>query len=162
MSDIIAEDAVDYSVYQGKKVILVRNEPNVTDAVEIEGTVQSGNALGILIKPKGKTNYELVPAAEIEQIDFVAEKPKELDRKVLRVVEYGQARPHLLERHNWTLTKINETNELDAYDFHNLLDHVAEDLGHVHGNRKETEVAEAIAAEVAKNEAVQSESENTE
>lgn len=142
----------DYSIYENKKVRLVRNEAGVTDAVEIEGTVQSGNALGILIKPKGKTNFELIPAVEIENIEFVDDKPKDLDRKILKVVEFGQARPHLLERHAFSLTAINSMSELDAYDQHNLLDHLADDLGHIHGDKKATERAEAVsdaAAETA-------------
>lgn len=136
----------DYSKFEGKKVKLVRNEEGVTNAVEIEGTVQSGNALGILIKPKGKTNFELIPAAEIESVEFIMETAKNLDCKTLKVVEFGQARAHVLERHGWTLKQVNTISELDAYEKHAKLDHVASDLGHVHGEKDKTDRAEAVAA----------------
>lgn len=137
----------DFSKYEGKKVKLVRNETGKDEATEIEGTVQSGNELGILIRPKGKTQFELIPAAEIESVDFVEDKAKELSRKTLKIVEFGAARAHLLERHAYTLSDVNKLTELEAYDLHNLLDHEAEDLGHVHGDKDATERAAAVTAE---------------
>ena len=135
----------DYSKYEGKKVTFTRSEEGQTDAVEIEGTVQSGNALGILIRPKGKTQFELIPAAEISEINFVDDKPKDLTVKTLKVIEFGSGRAHLLERHNFTLTDVNKLTELQGYDLHNLIDHVAENLGHIHGDKAATPRAEAVA-----------------
>ena len=138
----------DYSKFEGKKVKLTRNEDGKTDSSEVEGTVQSGNPLGILIRPKGKTQFELIPAVEIEQVNFIEDKPKDLAVKTLKIVEFGQGRAHLLERHNYTLTDVNKLTELEGYDLHNLVDHKAEDLGHIHGDKAATPRAEAVAAVV--------------
>ena len=137
---------MDYTKYTGKKVKLIRNEEGA-DAVEMEGTVQSANELGVLIRPKGKTQFELIPAGEVESIEFIDDKPKDLVVKTLKVVEFGQGRAHLLERHNYTLTDVNKLSELEGYDLHNLIDHAAENLGHIHGDKAATPRAEAVAAE---------------
>ena len=139
--------ATDYSKFEGKKVSLVRNEVGKETATEIEGKVESANALGVLIRPKGKTQFELIPAAEIEQISFVEDKPKDISVKTLKIIEFGQARAHLLERHSYTLTDVNKLTELEGYDLHNLIDHVADDLGHIHGDKDATARAAAVTAE---------------
>ena len=136
----------DYSKYEGKKVVFTRNEAGETDAVEIECTVQSGNEMGILIRPKGKTQFELIPAAEISEINFVDDKPKDLMVKTLKVIEFGQGRAHLLERHNYTLSQVNKLTELEGYDLHNLINHAADNLGHIHGDKSATPRATAVAA----------------
>ena len=139
----------DYKKYEGKKVKLTRTEAGKTDTVEIEGTVQSGNALGVLIRPKGKTQFELIPAVEIEEINYVEDKAKDLTVKTLKVITFGQGRAHLLERHNYTLTDVNKLTELEGYDLHNLIDHVSENLGHIHGDKTATPRVEAVEAATA-------------
>lgn len=132
--------------YQGKKIVLVRNEPGKTDAVELEGTATIANEMGILLKPKGKTSLELIDLDQIESVEFVVEKDKPLSRKTLKVVEYGAAKNHLLERHGFTLARVNELSEKDALKLHNSIDHEADDLGHVHGDKNATARAEAVAS----------------
>ena len=141
--------SADYSEFQGKKVIVVRNLPepdeNGAQAVEVEGLAQSANELGILIKPKGKVKLDLIPADEIEEVSFAPEKAKALKAKTLKVVEYGQARAHLLERHGVDLEWVNSVSEQEAYDYHKTLDHVELKLGHVHGEKSKSEAEQAIA-----------------
>jgi hypothetical protein len=133
----------DLAQYEGKKIIVIKKVEG-GDAVEIEGTAQASNDLGILIKPKGKTNFDLIHKGDIEEVRYVVEKPKALGRKTLKLVEFGQARNHLLERHGYTLAQVNEIDEKQAFDAHNAIDHVASDLGHEHGDKAKTERVEAI------------------
>lgn len=130
--------------YEGKKIVVVYNKGD--EAVEVEGTAQAANSVGILLKPKGKTTIDIIELAQIESVRYVADKPKSLAAKVLKPVEFGQARNHLLERHGYTLTQINDMDEQAAFDAHNAIDHKASDLGHVHGDKNKTERAEAVEA----------------
>lgn len=139
----------EYAQYQGKKVILVRNEKGKTEAEEIEGTVEATNPMGVLIKPKGKSQLTLIEIDEIEQISFVETKPKELVAKVLKPVEFGQARNHLLERHGITLAQVNDLTEVEAFEIHAKLDHADANLGHVHEDKSETPLAAAVETEAA-------------
>jgi hypothetical protein len=141
------------STYEGKKVIVTVNlkEPNEKgeSAIEIEGTAQNANDLGILLKPKGKTNLELIEAADIEDVRYAPEPDKKLTAKSLKDVEYGQAKQHLLDRHGLTLTDINSLTEQAALDYHSGLDHKALDLGHVHGAKASEERAAALEEKAA-------------
>lgn len=136
--------------YDGKKVTVVRNLPEKNEAgeasVELEGVVQVGNTLGLLIKPKGKVQFELVPAEEIEEIYLTPESAKKLKRSKLKLVTLGQARRHLAERHGYTLAWVNEATEEQAFEHHTSLDHEAMDLGHIHVDK--TEETEADSTEV--------------
>lgn len=137
------------SGYDGKRVVVTHNLPEKNDkgegAVEIEGTVQVGNEIGLLIKPKGQVNFKLVPLGEIEpgSIKLVQDKSTTIKASKLKPVKIGQARRHLLERHGFTLTKVNGLTEEDAAKLHDSIDHVESDLGHVHM----TEAEAAAAAE---------------
>jgi hypothetical protein len=130
----------DYGQYEGKKVIITRNLSDGT-AVEVEGTVQTGNVIGLLLKPKGKSTIDLIEAGDIEQIIEQAETPKPLTRKVLKPITFGNARTHLLERHSVTLTEINGMDEQTALEMHDSIDHEADDLGHIHKQPEEEEAA---------------------
>lgn len=135
--------ASDLTQYVDKKVTLVRNLAKPNDngetAEELDGTVAAVAGDAIMFKPKGKTNALLVELGDIESIDFAKEKAKTLSRKTLKMVTYGQARTHLLERHGYTLTEINSMSEADALRLHNGIDHEAADLGHVHKDKAEDE-----------------------
>lgn len=129
--------------YTGKKIIVIKKSEDGS-AVEVEGTAQVANEQGILIKPKGKTTLELVVAGDIEDVRYVADKPKALTAKVLKLVEFGGARNHLLERHGYTLEQVNGMDEQAAFDAHNEIDHEGDNLGHVHGDKNKTERVEAV------------------
>lgn len=143
----------DFSKYDNKQVVVVRNLPDKNEAVEVEGKVQVGNAMGLLIKPKGKVQFELIHANEIVEVRYVAEKLKPLKAKELKPVEYGSARAHLLERHGVDLDWINSNAEEAALEYHSTLDHEALKLGHVHKAVNESARSQAVAeAEAAQEE----------
>ena len=126
----------DYDKFVGKRVVLTRNlkEPNAQGelAVEIEGTLEAANEMGVMFKPKGQIKPEIFDLGEIEEVRYAPEKAKKIKAKKLKPVEFGQAKSHLLERHGLTLTKVNGFTEEQALEYHNAIDHVAADLGHVH------------------------------
>lgn len=131
----MAPTATDYSRFVDKKVTFVRNEAGKTEAEQCEGTLVAANGDLLMFKPKGKTQATLIPASEVENMDFAPETAKKISRKRLKVVEFGQARAHLLERHGVTLEWVNGASEKDAFDYHAGLDHVQADLGHYHGDK---------------------------
>lgn len=130
--------------FRNKRVKVVVNLPEKNEkgelAVEMEGTVQAGNELGLLIKPKGKVKFELIERGLIEEIVLVTEKSSELERTSLKPVKIGQARRHLMERHGYTLSQANALTEEEAMEIHEKIDHEADDLGHIHSD-KSTEKA---------------------
>jgi hypothetical protein len=131
-----AVEEIQLDQYIGKRVVVVRNVngENGPEAVEIEGYVETANAKGVLLKPKGKTQFDLIEADEIEKIDLAPEDTK-LKARRINPVKLGQAKNHLLERHGYTLTQVNDMTEQEAFEFHLSLDHKAEDLGHYHAEK---------------------------
>lgn len=146
----MTDETQDWSKYNGQKVVVTikLDEPNEQGhtAVEIEGTVQAANALGIMLKEKGKTQVKLIEADAIIEVKEAPDTAKDLKAKPLRPVDFGQTRGHLLERHGATLTEVNSMTESEAYDAHNDTDHNADDLGHFHQAKEETPQGEAVAA----------------
>lgn len=136
----------DLTQFVDKKVVVVKNAEDGT-SVEVEGTVQSGNELGLVIKPKGKTNFDIIQASDIEEVRLVESAQKSLTRRTLKPVKLEQARNHLLERHAYTLAQVNKMSDQQALDAHEGIDHEASDLGHVHGDKNDTERAQAVEAE---------------
>lgn len=140
--------------FAGKRVTVTQNlsEPNEKgeSAVEIEGVVEIGNALGLLIKPKGAVQLKMIGVDEIEEIVPAKEKSQALKRAELQPVKLGQARRHLMERHGVTLKWVNENTEEAAFEYHESLDHEQLDLGHVHKEKasgaKSDEQSDADAA----------------
>lgn len=134
----------DYEKFVGKRAVLVRKldapKEDGSTAEELEGTVDSYNELGLLFKPKGKVNLELVETDYIEDLRPITEAPKKLKQKTLKPVPYGQTRNHLLERHAFTLVQVNGMTEDQAVEAHNQIDHSV--LGHVHSQPEQQEASE--------------------
>lgn len=132
----------DLTQFAGKKVTVVRNlkEPDKdgNTTVEVEGHVQVVNALGLLIKPKGKVQFELIEKDEIEDVFVAPEKDKALKVSKIKPVKEGLVRRHLLDRHGLNLGWVNSVTEEEAKTYHNSLDHVELDLGHVHVDKDES------------------------
>lgn len=141
-------DVTEIKKYEGQRVVLTRNlsEPNESgeSAVEVEGEVQAANEMGVLIKPKGQVQFKLIPLSEIEEVSLRETKANKLKASKLALCKLGKARSHLLERHGVTLEWANEVSEEDAYKYHESIDHVKDDLGHVHVD-KDAEKAKADA-----------------
>lgn len=134
---------MDLNDYSGKKVKLVRNldKPNAKGetAEELEGTVEAVAGDALMFRPKGKTSATIINASEIESIDYAETGVKKLSRRILKAVKHGQARAHLLERHGFTVTQVNEMTEKQALDIHDGIDHEGNDLGHTHKSKDEDE-----------------------
>lgn len=147
----------DLTKYSGQRVVVQvkLDEPNDKGEtlIEIEGKAEAANALGILIKPKGRTQVELVEVDKIESVELAPESEKKLSAKSLAILDLGKGRQHLLDRHGLTLEEVNQLNEEQAFDYHGELDHVELGLGHKHEEKKaaeeRAEATEAAAAEPA-------------
>lgn len=136
MTETTVEVTKDLSKWTGKRVTVVRNLPepdadgNAT--VEIEGLVQVGNDMGILIKPKGKVTFDLIQLDEIEDVFEKPEESKELKASKIKPIKRENVKRHLLDRHGLTLDYVNGITDEQAEAAHNGIDHVASKLGHVH------------------------------
>lgn len=143
----------DLTKYNGQKVIVQVNLDKPNDKgetlVEIEGKAEAANELGILIKPKGRTQVELIEAAKIESVEFAPEPEKKIAVKTIAVIEYGKSRQHLADRHGLTLDEVNQLTEEQGLDYHGATDHTG--LGHVHGEKEKpaSQEAKAVEAEAA-------------
>jgi hypothetical protein len=138
---------LDLNQFKEKKVTLVVNPAEGGDAEELEGTVVAVTGSAIMFRPKGKTSPRIIEKGSIESIEHAATGDKKLAVRTLKVVQFGQARAHLLERHGSTLKAVNAMTEKEAFDLHAGLDHVALDLGHVHKDKADKPEAEAPEAE---------------
>lgn len=129
-----------------QKVILVRSQGEGKDALEIEGTVISINDQAVLIKPKGKTQADLVESSEIVEIRHAPKKEEKVKVRTLKVVKFGEGKQHLAERHGLSVKGLDSRTEKEAFDYHAGLDH--SDLGHKHEDKKDpVENAEPEASE---------------
>ena len=143
----------DLAKYNGQKVIVQVNLDKPNDKgetlVEVEGKAEAANELGILLKPKGRTQVELIEASKIESVEFAPEPEKKIAAKTIAVIDYGKARQHLADRHGLTLEEVNQLNEEQALDYHNQTEHGT--LGHVHGEKEKAAKDEAgkVEAEAA-------------
>lgn len=133
----------DLSEYTGKSVTVVRKlaEPNEKgeSAIEVECKVQVGNDTGLLVKPKGKVQFDLIPVSEIEDVYLTPDKAKKLVASKIQHPQIGNVRRHLLDRHGVTLKWANDTTEEAAKSYHDSLNHEELDLGHVHVEKKADE-----------------------
>lgn len=135
------EDTVDLAQFQGNKVVVqvLLDEPNEKGEtlIELEGKAEAANALGVLIKPKGRTQVELIERGKIESIELAPESEKKLTSRSLLPVDFGKVRQHLLDRHGNTLEEVNGLTEESAQTYHNDLEH--DGFGHKHEAKKPAE-----------------------
>lgn len=134
--------AQDYSQYDGKKVVVTVEGAEAP----LEGTVDSGNELGLLFKPKGKASLDLIDAAKITNIEVLPEAPKKITVKALLPLKDSAARQHLVDRHGYKIADIESLSESDALEFHNgEVEH--EGLAHSHDGKPKADKAEGDEAE---------------
>lgn len=125
--------AIDLSEYANRKV-LVRFD---SDEAELEkGTVTAATPLGIIFKPYGKSNADLVPAARIRHIEL---QPDDSELKPRRVnpATLANVKRHLVDWHGYKLADVNAMTPEAALAFHEgtmegveKIDHSL--LGHYH------------------------------
>lgn len=122
----------DYTEFTGQRVSLVRKAEDGGENVTVEGRVQIGNELGILIKPKGKTVVDMVEAENIVSIEAIPEGLKKVSQRKMRPTELSGVRAHLALYHGVALETVNDESYTDvkAAAYHDTLDHSA--LGHNH------------------------------
>ena len=127
--------------WNGKRVTVVRNleqpDSDGNSSVEVEGLVQVGNAMGILLKPKGKATFDLIPIDEIEDVFEKVEESKDIKASKLKPVARDKVKRHLLDRHGYTLAWVNGVTDEQAETHHNEIDHKGKDLGHYHATEEE-------------------------
>lgn len=126
--------------WQDKKVIVTHNLDKPNDeghtCVETEGLITLVNeAVGIILKPTGKTLGALIKSKDIEDIVLAPTTLRVFKQKTIRRVTLETARQHLLDRHGMALEAVNVTNEEDALEHHSKIDH--EPLGHNHAAEDE-------------------------
>ena len=135
--------------YEGQKVIvtvLPNPDKEETENQTYEGKAEVANATGMLLKAKGRSGLHLLALDQVVGVEFAPEKPKKIAVKTVKVVKYGNVRQHLADRHGYTTDDLVEVSEEQALDAHTNLDHAAESLAHVHGDKKAAK-AEAEEAE---------------
>jgi hypothetical protein len=137
----------DLDQFAGQKVVVTYQPKGKTENVEVEGLAEAANAMGIVLKPKGRQNNELIEIDQIDEVVFAPEKLKELKQQDLTPLKYGAARKHLLDRHAGKLNKVNSLSEEDALKAHADTDH--SNLGHQHVEKKAETPAEENAPEPA-------------
>ena len=111
---------------------------------EITATIQAATVAGVVFKEKGRSTIELTEADKIEEITAAPVKPRPVQQKKLKPIEFGQARQHLIDRHGVQLSWAKDADEQAALDYHAGLDHT--DLGHVHVSDNETKTETPAAA----------------
>lgn len=141
-------DASQLAQYEGKRISIVYTGADGTQ-VTAEGKAEKANEKAVLLKPKGKTNFDLIEADKIQTITVQADEAKPLTAKTLKPVVVGASKTHLLERHGLTLGEANGLTEEAGLQYHSELDHAALDLGHVHGVKASAEKAAALEEKAA-------------
>lgn len=99
-------------------------------AKEFEGKIEAASEFGVAFKEKGKRDSDLVMPDKIEEIALAPVKAKTLPQKKLKEVTESSARQHLLDRHGYDRSVVNEMTDESAFKEHNDIDHA--DLGHKH------------------------------
>lgn len=144
----MTETAVDYSQYTDKRVILTVGTPgNDEPDRNIEGTVQTANAMALLIKLKGKSQTEPIFTKDIVSIELAPDTSRKLTQRYLKEVKVGEFRQHLVDRHGFTLDVVNAedfTEEKAAAVHTEQHEKLKDTLGHVHGEKPKTERETAI------------------
>jgi hypothetical protein len=130
MTAVAAESLAEYA---GQKVVLTYTNKDGNE-VKLEGTAEAASAAGLVIKPKGRQNLELIEPDQIKDIAYAPDKPKKLAQGEVLNLKYGQGRKHILDRHGIALSEAEKLPEEDALNWHKGVDHT--DLGHVHVETK--------------------------
>lgn len=97
---------------------------------QLIGTIKAATIAGVPFKTKGKAGIDLIQVKDIEEVALAPSKEKSVTQKKLAIVEMGNARQHLIDRHGVELSWAKNASEKEAFDWHATLDHT--NLGHVH------------------------------
>lgn len=139
MTATVEPEVMDYSQYKRKKATV-----HFTDGTSVEGTIEAGSQIGLVLKPKGSRERRLVEGREIKALELASAPIPRLRRKTLPIIVPAKVREHLIDRHGYRIDEISALSEAEAVVFHDSIDHLGADLGHTH--REPTEAEQAIAA----------------
>lgn len=114
----------------GKRVSVVYTIDGETEAVEVEAVLQAASEVGVMFRPRNSQSGQLIAADHVESVLAIAAAPRPLKQKLLKAIGLDDARGHLAERHNYTLTSASEMLPAVALLTHDQIDHT--DLGHSH------------------------------
>jgi hypothetical protein len=106
-----------------------------------EGKVEAASTMGVAFKPKGKGSIIVLPS-DVESIEAAA-VIKKITRKSMLPASLENVRQHLVDRHGYKVSDIEQYTPEQALEFHNTLEHG--ELGHDHTAKPKSE-AEAAAA----------------
>lgn len=132
----------DYKQYAGQRVNLVYNDETGAQQV-LEGRCISGNALGVIVKAKGKTTVQMIEAENIISVEAQPEAPKKISVKKMKPIENSGVRAHLALYHGVSLETVNGMTDEQGAEYHNSLDHGQ--LGHNHLGTSKDEADEGAA-----------------
>lgn len=126
---------VDYSKYDGQKVVLVVTDPNDKEgSLELHGKITTGTVVGVMFQPKGRGNAELFTADQILACELDPDDGN-VKPRYLKPIVLGANKTHLADRHGFLLPVVNEMTEEEAADVHQQQHDQNEGLGHIHGER---------------------------
>lgn len=135
--------------YVGQRVEIVFRpealEGEVDPVTQVTGKVENANPYGFVFKPAGSSKSRLYQADAIEDIRLAPEAEPVLKARRLDPVSLKNVKRHLVDRHGYELTAINEMSPEGALEFHeDDIDHAP--LGHFHALPKTKEEKEAEKA----------------
>lgn len=140
--------AATITEYVGKRVEVTFAEgvQEDSDNAKITGKVENANAVGFVFKPAGSSKSRLYQTSDVAEIRMAPEAEPVLRSRRLDPIALKNVKRHLVDRHGYTLTDINDMSPEAALDFHEGLGH--DDLGHYHDLSKaqKEEVAEVTEA----------------
>lgn len=102
----------------------------------VVGKVENANAIGFVFKPAGSSKSRLYQVDHIETIQMAPEAEPVLKARRLDPANLKNVKRHLVDRHGYTLTDINEMTPERALEFHDSMDHTEQDLSHFHAEAK--------------------------
>jgi hypothetical protein len=109
-----------------------------------EGKVEAASTMGVAFKPKGKGTVIVLPS-DVDAIEAAA-VVKKITRKSMLPVTLDNVRQHLVDRHGYKVSDIEQYTPEQALEFHSTLEHA--ELGHDHTAKPKDErpIAEPAAA----------------
>ena len=127
----MATSAIEY-VGERVEITFAEGELEGGDSNVVVGKIENANALGFVFKPAGSSKSRLYETGAVEDIRIAPEAEPVLKARRLDFVTLKTVKRHLVDRHGYSLADINEMSPERALEFHDDLDHEAQDLSHYH------------------------------
>lgn len=129
---MLAKDALDH-IHEDALVRIVYKPRTTNTFVETEGKLHAViDGSSILIRLKGTQKPDILQWTELELIEEIKVRPKQLKGRTCKVATLYDVREHLVERHGVKISWINQVDNTKAQAMHDNIDH--RDLGHLHSD----------------------------